>query len=110
MVVQSSNTGGDLGNNHFDIQIPGGGVGLFDGCTPEFGGIPGQQYGGVSSRDECNGMPELLKDGCFWRFDWFENADNPDFTFEQVQCPSELTSISGCVRDDDSSFPAFSKS
>ncbi|CAE7177708.1 unnamed protein product [Rhizoctonia solani] len=27
MVVQATNTGGDLGNNHFDLMIPGGGVG-----------------------------------------------------------------------------------
>ncbi|KAL0067978.1 hypothetical protein AAF712_004881 [Marasmius tenuissimus] len=27
MIVQATNTGGDLGNNHFDILMPGGGVG-----------------------------------------------------------------------------------
>ncbi|KAM0329519.1 hypothetical protein ACHAQA_004828 [Verticillium albo-atrum] len=107
MVVQSTNTGGDLGNNHFDIMMPGGGLGIFDGCSPQFGGIPGARYGGVGSRSECDGMPGLLKDGCQWRFDWFKNADNPDFTFEQVQCPSELVAISGCRRDDDGDFPAF---
>jgi hypothetical protein len=56
MVVQTTNTGGDLGSNHFDIQMPGGGVGLFDGCTPQFGGIPGERYGGVSSRSQCDQM------------------------------------------------------
>lgn len=106
MVVQSTNTGGDLSNNQFDLMIPGGGVGLFDGCTSEFGGIPGNQYGGVTSRDQCNQMPAKLQAGCFWRFDWFQNADNPNFNFEQVRCPSALTGISGCVRQDDSSFPA----
>lgn len=108
MVVQSTNTGGDLGENHFDLQMPGGGVGIFDGCTSEFGGLSGAQYGGVSSRSECDSYPALLKDGCYWRFDWFQNADNPDFTFEQVQCPKALTDISGCKRTDDSQFPAFS--
>ncbi|KAL2205562.1 glycoside hydrolase [Sarocladium strictum] len=108
MVVQSTNTGGDLGSNHFDILMPGGGVGLFDGCTPQFGGIPGAQYGGVSSRSECDSMPANLKAGCQWRFDWFQNADNPDVSFKQVRCPSELTSISGCTRNDDGNFPAFS--
>lgn len=105
MVVQSSNTGGDISNNQFDLMIPGGGVGLFDGCKTQFGGIPGAQYGGVSSRSECDQMPEKLKAGCFWRFDWFKNADNPNFTFEQVKCPTALTSISGCVRNDDGNFP-----
>ncbi|KAF4995370.1 hypothetical protein FGRMN_5154 [Fusarium graminum] len=108
MVVQSTNTGGDLGDNHFDLMMPGGGVGIFDGCQSQFGkGLGGAQYGGISSRSECDSFPELLKDGCHWRFDWFKNADNPDFTFEQVQCPKALLDISGCKRDDDSKFPAF---
>ncbi|KAM0428167.1 hypothetical protein ACHAPT_007067 [Fusarium lateritium] len=109
MVVQSTNTGGDLGDNHFDLQMPGGGVGIFDGCSSQFGGsgLGGAQYGGISTRSDCDKFPELLKDGCYWRFDWFQNADNPDFTFEQIQCPKALTDISGCTRNDDSSFPAF---
>lgn len=87
--------------------MPGGGVGLFDGCKREFGGLPGAQYGGISSRSECDSFPAPLKPGCQWRFDWFKNADNPEFTFKQVQCPSELTSRTGCKRNDDSQFPAF---
>ncbi|KAI0813711.1 glycoside hydrolase family 45 protein [Xylaria sp. FL0064] len=111
MVVQSTNTGGDLGSNQFDLLMPGGGVGIFDGCKSEFGqSLPGAQYGGVSSRADCDSasMPEELRAGCYWRFDWFQNADNPGVTFTQVQCPSELTAISGCKRDDDGSFPAAS--
>jgi hypothetical protein len=108
MVVQSTNTGGDLSNNHFDIQMPGGGVGIFDGCSSQFNqALPGERYGGISSRSQCDTFPELLKDGCYWRFDWFKNADNPDFKFEQVQCPAALTAISGCVRNDDKQFPVF---
>jgi hypothetical protein len=107
MVVQSTSTGGDLGSNHFDLNIPGGGVGIFDGCSPQFGGLGGQRYGGVSSRSECDSFPEALKPGCYWRFDWFKNADNPNFTFRQVQCPAELVARTGCRRDDDSSFPAI---
>lgn len=110
MVVQSTNTGGDLGSNHFDFLMPGGGLGLFDGCTSQFGGIPGAQYGGISTRDECEQMPDMLKDGCYWRFDWFNNADNPDLTFEQVQCPDELTAITNCKRSDDGNFPVFTPS
>ncbi len=52
MVVQVTNTGGDLGENHFDIQMPGGGVGLFNGCAPQWGAPDagwGDRYGGVSS-------------------------------------------------------------
>jgi len=106
MIVQSTNTGGDLGNNHFDILMPGGGVGLFDGCSSEFGqALPGAQYGGVSSRSQCDSMPQALKKGCQWRFDWFQNADNPSVSFKQVSCPSELIGVSNCKRSDDGSFP-----
>ncbi|KAJ4294714.1 Endoglucanase 5A [Collariella sp. IMI 366227] len=108
MVVQSTNTGGDLGSNHFDLQIPGGGVGIFDGCSPQFGGLPGARYGGVSSRSECDSFPAALKPGCLWRFDWFKNADNPNFTFRQVQCPAELIARTGCKRSDDGNFPVVS--
>ncbi|KAI0409197.1 RlpA-like double-psi beta-barrel-protein domain-containing protein-containing protein [Xylaria palmicola] len=111
MIVQSTNTGGDLGSNHFDILMPGGGVGIFDGCKSQFGqSLPGQQYGGISSRSECDAssMPASLRDGCYWRFDWFENADNPNVSFKQVACPAEILAVSHCKRDDDSSFPAVS--
>ncbi|KAF7543811.1 hypothetical protein G7Z17_g10445 [Cylindrodendrum hubeiense] len=109
MVVQSTNTGSDLGSNHFDLLMPGGGVGIFDGCTSEFGtALAGEQYGGISSQSQCDSFPEILKDGCNWRFDWFENSDNPGLTFEQVQCPTAITDVSGCTRDDDGDFPVFS--
>ncbi|KAF3942437.1 Endoglucanase-5 [Dactylella cylindrospora] len=102
LVVQATNTGGDLGSNHFDIQIPGGGFGIFDACTRQFPGTPasnwGQRYGGVSSRDQCNGLPSVMQPGCFWRFDWFAGSDNPDVNFVEVRCPSQISSISGCSR------------
>jgi len=108
MIVQSTSTGGDLGNNHFDLAMPGGGVGLFNGCNSQFGGIPGATYGGISDRSECASLPDALKPGCQFRFDWFKNADNPTFTFKQVQCPAELVARTGCKRPDDGDFPAFS--
>lgn len=109
MIVQSTNTGGDLGSNHFDILMPGGGVGIFDGCKTQFGqSLPGQQYGGVSNRSDCDSMPEMLKAGCQWRFDWFQNADNPALDFKQVQCPTEILAKTQCMRNDDSEFPASS--
>ncbi|KAH6897502.1 RlpA-like double-psi beta-barrel-protein domain-containing protein-containing protein [Thelonectria olida] len=108
MVVQSTNTGSDLGSNQFDLLMPGGGVGIFDGCTSEFGtALPGEQYGGISSASQCSSFPAILQDGCDWRFDWFENSDNPEVTFEQVQCPTAITDISGCIRDDDGDYPIF---
>ncbi|TEY65574.1 hypothetical protein BOTCAL_0138g00160 [Botryotinia calthae] len=109
MIVQATNTGGDLGSNQFDLAIPGGGVGIFNGCTKEFG-VPssgwGAQYGGVAAVSSCAAFPEALKPGCSFRFGWFEGADNPTVNFKQVNCPAELTKSTGCKRADDSSMPA----
>lgn len=106
MIVQATNTGGDLAGNQFDISIPGGGVGIFNGCTAEWGAPSsgwGAQYGGISSRSDCDSFPDALKDGCYWRFDWFEGSDNPTVDFTQVSCPAALTANTGCVRADDGS-------
>lgn len=101
MIVQVTNTGADLSTSHFDIQIPGGGVGIFNGCQSQWGAPSdgwGARYGGVSSEAECNQLPAQLQAGCKFRFGWFKNADNPTMTYKEVTCPTELTSISGCVR------------
>lgn len=100
MVVQVTNTGGDLGNNHFDILMPGGGVGLFNGCNAQYGSWNGgAQYGGVSSKSQCANLPSIVQPGCNWRFDWFSGSDNPTVNWQAVQCPSALTNISGCRRN-----------
>ncbi|QSZ34468.1 hypothetical protein DSL72_006062 [Monilinia vaccinii-corymbosi] len=106
MIVQATNTGGDLGSNHqFDLAIPGGGFGIFNACTNQYPSTPaaswGAQYTGISSRDQCASLPTTLQAGCYWRFDWFLNADNPSVCFKQVSCPAALTAKSGCVRAND---------
>ncbi|TGO56172.1 hypothetical protein BCON_0081g00150 [Botryotinia convoluta] len=109
MIVQATNTGGDLGSNQFDLAIPGGGVGIFNGCTTEFGAPSsgwGAQYGGVAAVSSCSTFPAALQPGCNFRFNWFESADNPTVDFKQVECPAELTKSTGCKRADDSSMPA----
>ncbi|CAD6446395.1 d89ecf3c-88e0-40ef-93fe-ec863e1b6826 [Sclerotinia trifoliorum] len=109
MIVQATNTGGDLGSNQFDLAIPGGGVGIFNGCTKEFGAPSsgwGAQYGGVSSASACSSFPAALQAGCNFRFGWFEGADNPTVNFKQVECPAALTKSTGCKRADDSNMPA----
>lgn len=101
MIVQVVNTGEDLGSNHFDLQIPGGGVGIFNGCSSQWGAPNdgwGSRYGGVSSLDQCNQLPSQLQNGCRFRFQWFQNADNPTMSFEPVTCPVEITNITGCRR------------
>ncbi len=101
MIVQVTNTGGDLGNNQFDLQIPGGGFGLFNGCQTQFPGSYswGAQYGGVSQRSNCANLPTVLQPGCYWRFDWFQGANNPSMTFTEVTCPSVLTAKTQCIRN-----------
>jgi len=102
MIVQATNTGGDLSENQFDLAIPGGGVGIYNGCTAEWGAPSsgwGAQYGGISDRSSCDSFPSKLQPGCDWRFDWFEGADNPTVDFVQVTCPAALTAKTGCVRD-----------
>ncbi|KAK0107473.1 hypothetical protein ONS96_003287 [Cadophora gregata f. sp. sojae] len=84
--------------------MPGGGFGIFNGCTSEWGTPStgwGAQYGGISSRSQCDAFPDRLKAACYWRFDWFANADNPSVSFKQIACPAALTAKSGCVRAND---------
>jgi hypothetical protein len=108
MVVQVTNTGSDLGAGHFDIQIPGGGVGIFNGCQSQWNAPStgwGAQYGGISSASQCSQLPSQLNSGCEFRFgSWFQNANNPNMNFVRVKCPTQLTAITGCVRSDDSTF------
>ncbi|KAG8951827.1 hypothetical protein FRC04_005519 [Tulasnella sp. 424] len=105
MIVQATNTGGDVGGSQFDIMIPGGGVGAFpQGCINQYGSTSGwgQQYGGVSSRDQCSSFPSALQAGCQFRFDWFEGADNPNVTWQKVTCPAAIVNVSGCLRTGES--------
>lgn len=93
----------------FHLQIPGGGVGIFNGCTTEWGAPSsgwGAQYGGISSATDCSSFPEALQAGCNWRFGWFEGADNPTVSFTQVACPAAITKNTGCIRADDTDEPA----
>ncbi|KAG8736580.1 hypothetical protein FRC10_009153 [Ceratobasidium sp. 414] len=101
MIVQATSTAAELGNNYFDIMIPGGGTGLYtQGCVAQYGSTSGwgAQYGGVSSQSQCAQLPSPLQAGCNWRFGWFMGANNPNVNFQQVTCPSQLTSITGCTR------------
>lgn len=97
MIVQATNTGYDVGSTQFDIavrinifslrcsmltynlQMPGGGFGLFDACTSEWGAttaIWGARYGGPST-DTCAAFPPQLKTGCDFRWGWFKGTSNP---------------------------------
>lgn len=112
MVVAVTNIGGDVGGGQFDILIPGGGVGMFNACSNQWGISAdqlGAQYGGFRNSAQCEnsgdpkscvrqmceevfgtrGLTELLE-GCLWYVDWFEAANNPKFVYQEVQCPAEL--------------------
>jgi len=112
MIVQSTNIGHDVAGGQFDLLIPGGGVGAFNGCSKQWGvdnSQLGSQYGGFAlacnydkecTRKKCesvfskSGM-EPLKKGCLFYVDWLQTADNPRVRYKSVSCPSALTSKSG---------------
>jgi hypothetical protein len=103
MIVKVTNTGSDVAGNQFDLMIPGGGVGLFNACSRQWGlDDLGAQYGGFLSacttgthaekkecvRQRCMSIPAgSARDGCLWFVDWFQIADNPNFTSEATNCP-----------------------
>ncbi|CAF1044433.1 unnamed protein product [Adineta steineri] len=104
MIVQVTNTGPDLKAHQFDLQIPGSGVGIRNACSNQWNtGTDGwgQRYGGVSSAQQCDALPEPLRNGCLFRFNWFRGADNPNMVYSKVQCPKELIDASGCKRNGD---------
>jgi hypothetical protein len=111
MIVQISNTGHDVGDNQLDLMIPGGGVGVNPNtCGAQWGlsnSDLGNQYGGFLAdcrgdhsdhnsrkqcvRSRCDKLPAGdLRDGCYWFVDWFEIADNPNFKYEEIQCPADF--------------------
>jgi len=98
--VQVINEGGNTENNsrQFILLTPGGGVGPNDkGCSTQFGYDWGKQYGGVEKAEHCVILPDSLQGGCYWRWNWAKgdiNGWNVEYT--QIQCPEQLTSISGC--------------
>ena len=108
MIVQVVNIG-DIGQNHFDLLIPGGGIGtMSQGCPTQFPGADfGAQYGGFAltcqydpgcTSNMCNNAfgsaPDMLA-GCLWYVDWMQTADNPAVLFAPTQCPEAIRAASG---------------
>ncbi|HYP99499.1 MAG TPA: hypothetical protein VER96_12585 [Polyangiaceae bacterium] len=108
MIVKVSNTGGDVAGNQFDMMIPGGGVGQnANTCTgqwklsssdlgPVQGGFLTACTGSYAEKKECvrakcMKLPDGdLRKGCIWFVDWYGAADNPNFRYESIQCPSDI--------------------
>ncbi|KAF3148194.1 hypothetical protein TWF594_001388 [Orbilia oligospora] len=106
MVVQASNTNYDAkGYSQFNFGIPGG-YDYSSACAKQFGPseINTKDNDGVLRRDQCDLLPNTLKPGCQWRFDWFKDAQRPNITWKRTACPKVLTDISGCVRSDEQQF------
>ncbi|KAL8732963.1 MAG: hypothetical protein Q9166_002361 [cf. Caloplaca sp. 2 TL-2023] len=98
MIVQATNTGHDVSGTQFDLAMPGGGFGLFDGCSKEWNAtsdVWGAQYGG-SNTNQCSQFPAALQKGCSFRWDWMHGQSNPNVDYEQVTCPTEIVAKSGC--------------
>ena len=118
LIVMSSNIGYDVSGGQFDIMIPGGGVGLFNGCANILGNNLGKTYGGLLSdcedevgwngsdeeiyekrksclTNKCNsafaGKSQALQ-GCLFLANWMEAAGNPLLNYEEVACPDQLKS------------------
>ena len=110
LIVMATNIGGDVGDGQFDVLIPGGGVGMFNGCSQTGWGNQGKQYGGLLSdceeesnykantyakclTEKCNkafSNDEEAKKGCMFLVDWMESAGNPEHNFVEVECPDVL--------------------
>lgn len=116
LIVISSNIGYDVEGGQFDIMIPGGGVGMFNGCDGLFGaGNMGRAYGGLLSDCEedigyegseeeiyekrkscltqkCKTAFKIKEaiDGCLFLADFMEAAGNPSVDYKEVDCPKEL--------------------
>ncbi|USP80671.1 glycoside hydrolase family 45 protein [Curvularia clavata] len=105
MIIQASNTAYDITTtNRFTLAVPGGNTTSADGCAKQYGvdqSVFGQNEQGVSSSSDCENLPESLKAGCRWRFDWLQDASFPSAKFKRVVCPAEITAKSNCVRNDD---------
>ena len=115
LVVMASNIGYDVQGGQFDIMIPGGGFGAFNGCSQMGWNIPQNTttYGGLLSDCEkevgyngdlltkrkecltkkCNSAfasDTQAKEGCLFLATWMEAAGNPNHTYKEVECPAAL--------------------
>ena len=111
LIIMTVNIGTDVGQGQFDIMIPGGGVGIFNGCSSIMGwGDQGAQYGGLLSdcetetnydptktlsclKEKCNSSfandSEAMQ-GCLFLADFMHAAGNPTHNYVEVECPDVL--------------------
>ena len=119
LIIMASNIGYDVEGGQFDIMIPGGGVGAYNGCSDTLGDNLGERYGGLltdceneigysgsddeiyKQRKEClsekckkvfNKNEQAFK-GCMFLVNFLEAAGNPVHDYEPVECPKELKEL-----------------
>lgn len=100
MIVQVVNTA-YTSSSEFVLHVPGvGWMGTTNACPIQWGSSYtwGDQYNGMSNREDCNDLPGELQRGCYWRFDWFRNTAYPSVEYQEVTCPSILTDNTDCIR------------
>ena len=112
LIIMTTNIGGDVQQGQFDIMIPGGGVGMFNGCSQMGWGPQGEQYGGLLSdcekeknykpaatltclKEKCNSVfsnDSQAKQGCLFLAEFMHGAGNPLHDYVEVECPDVLKS------------------
>ena len=112
LIIMVTNIGGDVNQGQFDIMIPGGGFGAFNGCGQMGWNIPGnsEQYGGLLSdceketkynasktltclQEKCKSAfsnDSQAKEGCLFLAGFMHAAGNPLHNYEEVECPQVL--------------------
>ena len=102
LIVMASNVGYDVAGGQFDLMIPGGGPGKYNGCGKMGISCAGAQYGGFLTTcnfdktcliNKCKQeySNTSLQNGCLFLANWMEGADNPEVKYVQVECPSALS-------------------
>ena len=116
LIVMVTNIGADVNQGQFDVMIPGGGVGLYNGTSGYGWGPQGEQYGGLLSDcekevgynasnllekrksclvEKCNksfSSDATAKQGCLFLANFMEAAGNPNHDYVEVECPEVLKS------------------
>ena len=110
LIIMVTNVGHDVEQGQFDIMIPGGGVGAFNGCSQMGWGSQGEQYGGLLSdcekesnyvaaktlsclKNKCGSVfsnDATAKQGCLFLAEYMHAAGNPLHNYVEVECPDVL--------------------
>ena len=110
LIIMVTNVGHDVEQGQFDIMIPGGGVGAFNGCSQMGWGSQGEQYGGLLSdcekesnyvaakalsclKNKCASVfsnDATAKQGCLFLAEFMHAAGNPLHDYVEVECPDVL--------------------